>query len=187
LRPKEQPIRLSSQSIIVAALVLASAIALFQTVRLIRISSRPRRLLARRAARARQAEVEAETLLQAQGYAVLERQPRTTWALEVDRKRLEVELRADLLVRRQGRTCLVEIKSGNRAPDPQHGPTRRQLLEYALAYDADSILLLDMDQRRVAEVSFPDARPERARARWPLIGLLLLLVAALLLLTLSPW
>ena len=37
----------------------------------------------------------------------------------------------------------------------RHTATRRQLLEYALAYDVDGVLLVDMTAGRLHQVEFP--------------------------------
>ena len=47
--------------------------------------------------------------------------------------------------------------------------TRRQLLEYAHAYDAEGVLLVDMESERVRRIRFPPMRaaaPGAGRRRW---------------------
>lgn len=73
----------------------------------------------------------------------------------VDGRHRPVELRADYLVRRGSERFVAEVKTGRVAPCLATAATRRQLLEYRLAYAADGVLLVDMAQRRIHEVVFP--------------------------------
>ena len=70
----------------------------------------------------------------------------------------KVELRADLLVERDGMRFIAEVKTGERAPDPSFPPTRRQLLEYRLAFDPYGVLLVDVEAGEIFEVDFPRAQ-----------------------------
>lgn len=109
----------------------------------------------RRQRRARRGERQAERLLRRAGFDILERQATAHWSLEVDGYDVPCQSRADLLVTRGRRSFVAEIKTGDVAPDPAHPPTRRQLLEYRLAFDVDGVILVDMEQRSVHEVRFP--------------------------------
>jgi hypothetical protein len=60
--------------------------------------------------------------------------------------------------------AVAEVKTGKVAPRLDHAPTRRQLLEYSVAFEADGVLLVDADEGRVTVVDLPtSARRERAR------------------------
>jgi hypothetical protein len=50
---------------------------------------------------------------------------------------------------------VAEVKSGKIAASLACAATRRQLLEYRLAYDVDGVMLVDMAAGRVHEVRFP--------------------------------
>ena len=117
-----------------------------------------RRRAVRRARRAGAGETAAESLLESQGYRVLDRQVRCLWWIKVDGEEEEVELRADLLVERDGARFVAEVKTGERAPDPAFPPTRRQLLEYRLAFDPYGVLLVDVEAAEIFEVDFPRAQ-----------------------------
>jgi hypothetical protein len=103
---------------------------------------------------AQRGEAEAERILERLGYRVVERQARAEWSIVVDGQEQPVEVRADLIVSRKGRTFVAEVKTGELAPDPTHPPTRRQLLEYSLVFGADEVLLVDVPARLVRSVSF---------------------------------
>ena len=135
--------------------------------------ARRRASLRRRQGRAQTGEREAERLLRACGYEVLERQARVPWPVTVDGEPVPVELRADYLVRRAGRDYVAEVKTGQDAPSARTPTTRRQLLEYGLAYPVAGTLLVDMEAGRIHEVCFPLAEPRAAgapsRRRWGLL------------------
>lgn len=120
-----------------------------------RAASRVGRANRARQRTAKKAETEAERLLESLGFRVLERQPTARWRLEVDGEEREVASRADLLVERDGWLYVADVKSGDEAPRPDLPATRRQLLEYLLAFEADGALVVDMRRRRVRSVAFP--------------------------------
>ncbi len=111
-------------------------------------------LAKRRARHAVAAEKHALPLLAAAGYEVEEIQPRRTFSFHVDGALAEVELRADLLVRRGCERLVADVKTGNVAPKISHAPTRRQLLEYRVAYEVDGVLLIDMAEEKIHRVDF---------------------------------
>ncbi len=100
-------------------------------------------------------EQEAELLLEREGYEILERQLSEEWLFLCDSKETSFQLRADLLVRKDDRDYIAEVKTGDKAPDLKNAATRRQLLEYALAYDSPTILLVDVERGTIHEVYFP--------------------------------
>ena len=113
--------------------------------------------LQRRFGRARRLERRARWLLARRGYRVQAGQVERELALWVDGEAHRYGVRADyLVVDRRGRPFVAEVKSGGLASDPLHTPTRRQLLEYQLAYhETEGVLLVDMERRRIRRVRFP--------------------------------
>lgn len=144
---------------LVATLALGAALALVARRRLNAWRVR------RRMARAAWGELRAEKLLAAHGYRLEARQVPASVRLFVDDAPFQIEVRVDLIVRRRGRRYAAEVKTGARAPHLDHAPTRRQLLEYAHAYDVDGLLLVDAEADRIREVRFPSRRDARASAR----------------------
>lgn len=132
-----------------AAAWLLSLVAWWRAIR------RPSQRQRRRMKTARQAETDAERLIEAAGYDIVDRQLTHRWDLEVDRQPRQVISRADLLLEREGRFFVADVKTGRKAPDPGQPATRRQLLEYLLAFEADGALVVDMEARTLHEVSFP--------------------------------
>jgi PD-(D/E)XK nuclease superfamily len=112
-----------------------------------------------RAARALAGEAAAELLLEAAGYAITARQARRAWQLRLDDEPHDIELRCDLLAEADGRTYVAEVKTGAAAPRIETAATRRQLLEYQVAYGVDGVLLVDAEAGAVRRVDFPMATP----------------------------
>ena len=133
-----------------AAAATAGALGLLQTLRLWWRASAAGRKLRLRAARARIAEVRAVRLLAESGYQVLAEQPTAAWQVGDH----EALVRADYLVARGRLRYVAEVKSGEEAPSLSSRSTRRQLLEYLCAFDADGVLLVDAESGTVEEVRF---------------------------------
>jgi len=110
-------------------------------------------------------EVRAERTLARAGYRILARQVERTVDIDVDGEIWECTVRADLLVERNGRTWVAEVKTGKVAPDPTAPTTRRQLMEYCIIFGVDCILLVDMEEDTIREIRFPLL--QRRRWWWP--------------------
>jgi hypothetical protein len=117
----------------------------------------------RRMARALRGERDAERILAASGFIVEARQARGVMRYELDGRRAGAEVRCDLLVRRGTRRYVAEVKTGALAPRLEHAPTRRQLIEYHLAFDVDGVLLVEPEASRVRLL---ELAPVRSRQPW---------------------
>jgi hypothetical protein len=120
-----------------------------------------RRALRRQRGRARQrrghaGEQRGAALLESAGWRVLDAHPPAELGVEVDGETFAQPLEADYLCKRDGRILPAEVKTGQ-AADLGNRATRRQLLEYAVAYRSGATLLVDADAGTVAEVCFPEA------------------------------
>ena len=78
---------------------------------------------------------------------------------------VEFTLIADYLVERDGRRWVAEVKTGERALDLRHGPTRRQMLEYRHAFDVDGVLLVDAEGQQITRVRFRERATHSPRPR----------------------
>jgi hypothetical protein len=112
----------------------------------------------RRAARAGAGEDAAALLLTDAGFTIVERQARVVWAPLVDGEPLMMELRADYLVEAGGELLVAEVKTGEEAPNLETAATRRQLLEYHVAFAADGVLLVCPERGSIQRVVFPQRR-----------------------------
>ncbi len=111
-----------------------------------------------RADRAGAGEEAAATLLRSAGFRIVARQARTWWAPIVDGEPRETELRADYLVEHDAALFVAEVKTGDEAPRFETAATRRQLLEYHVAFGADGVLLVCPERGRIHRVEFPVRR-----------------------------
>ncbi len=137
------------------ALAAALALAVLQAARGAWVRASRRRLILARVARAGVGEAEAAALLEARGYAIVGAQVAATYAVRVDDEETLAGVRADYVVRKGGLTFVVEVKTGAVAPRIATTATRRQLLEYRVAFDVDGVLLLDAEAGRLQAVTFP--------------------------------
>jgi len=104
--------------------------------------------------RALEAEAWAASLLSEAGYSVIDAQVRGSYDLLIDGRPLSIALRADYIVERRGRWFVAEVKSGRLAPSLETAATRRQLLEYRIAFAVDGVLLVDGEAGSIHEVVF---------------------------------
>lgn len=135
--------------------ILAAGLALLwamQSLRLWWVRRGPARTLRASVRRGVAGEEAARELLRAHGFEVLGAQATCRWRFRVDGAPRAVTLRADFLVRRRGRRYVADAKTGDAAR--LTAPTRRQLLEYRLAFEVDGVLLVDPAAGRVREIVF---------------------------------
>jgi hypothetical protein len=156
----------SRNELLFAACALVGALFALVLARLVR-SWRGSRRAVRRAARAGAGEADAVELLEDAGYRIVASQARTWWSPLVDGEPHETELRADFLVEcdDEGVTELLvaEVKTGEEAPDLSTAATRRQLLEYQIAFGValgtTGVLLVCPERGTIHRVEFP-SRPQ---------------------------
>lgn len=111
--------------------------------------------LQERRTRGGRAEGRALRLLERAGYVVIASQPAALVRILVDGEEEEFDLRADVMVEKDGERLVAEVKTGLAAAVTSRA-TRRQLLEYAYAYRLDAVLLVDMASEQIIRVEFPD-------------------------------
>ncbi|MCB9666784.1 MAG: hypothetical protein H6715_01530 [Myxococcales bacterium] len=142
-----------------------------------------RRWKARRRSRvAIEGEQAAIALLEAYGYSIVATQCSKTWHIEVDGAQRAIALRADAIVERHGRQFVAEIKTGEMATQLETAATRRQLLEYLVAYQADGALLVNVPRKTVHEVVFFEPRIRQRRHPFVLLAWIVLTAVLLWLL-----
>jgi hypothetical protein len=156
-------------ALVILAAVLAGALVALVLARLVR-GWRGSRRAHIRADRAGRGEDEAAGMLRRAGFAIVARQARTWWSPLVDGEPHEIELRADYLVEADGELLVAEVKTGAEAPRLATAATRRQLLEYhvafAVAYGVDGVLLVCPELGTIHRIEFPLRRSDRpARGR----------------------
>jgi hypothetical protein len=109
-----------------------------------------------RARRAHDGENDGEVQLENAGYAILQRQAHAIWAPRVDGVADPYELRADFLVQdiESEEILVAEVKTGELAPELSTATTRRQLLEYQLAFGVNAVLLVWPERNIIQRVEF---------------------------------
>lgn len=127
-------------------------------------------ILRRRFARGSEGEREAEAFLKKHGYRILENQAPRRMTMLIDGEPRDFEVRADYIAAKKGRTCIVEVKTGDKAVDPAAANTRRQLLEYAVSYRADDLFLFDAESGEMHQIEFPSMRIRRGNSAVPFIA-----------------
>ena len=144
--------------LVLAVAVLAGALVALVLARWVRGWRGTYRAKAR-AARAGAGEDGAAHMLRAAGYTIVAKQARIWWAPLVDGEPQELELRADYLVEVDGELLVAEVKTGEEAPRLSTAATRRQLLEYhvafSVAYGAEGVLLVCPELGTIHRVEFP--------------------------------
>jgi hypothetical protein len=120
----------------------------------------------RRFSRAHKKEAEAALILEGYGYRVLGAQVEGSIELTQDGAPLSASLRADYWVEKGGRSFIAEAKSGSKVINVLDRGTRRQLLEYLVAYEVDGVLLVNTEDRVVSEVCFPGLQPSVGSSRF---------------------
>ncbi len=110
--------------------------------------------LRKRFSKSRQAEKEAEKILKKNGYAIIDAQKSKPLLITIGDKIHRYLVRIDYLARKKGKVYVVEVKSGEKIPYITNRETRRQMLEYYLAYQPSGILLLNMKNKSISEVKF---------------------------------
>lgn len=139
---------------LLAAAVLAGVLLALVLGRLVRGWRGSRRARVR-AERAGAGEDDAAGMLRRAGFRIVARQARTWWTPLVDGEPCETELRADYLVEADGELLVAEVKTGDEAPRITTAATRRQLLEYHVAFGADGVLLVCPERGTIHRVEFP--------------------------------
>jgi hypothetical protein len=120
----------------------------------IRKAMRRRTILAR-VRRAGEGELRAAQWLEELGYEISGAQVCVDYPVYVDEQLITVSLRADYLVKKDGARFVAEVKTGGAAPRIETAATRRQLLEYRVAFAVDGVLLVDAEAERVHVITFP--------------------------------
>ncbi len=146
-------------SLLLALAVLATLLLLVQTARLWLRGGAERRRAARARRLGKTGERDAARLLKRAGYRVLAEQASGAVVFEVDGETRTAHLRPDFVFTRGGRRYVADAKAGADATKLGQRGTRRQLLEYALAFPDHTVLLVDTEHGRIQEVRFPRLAP----------------------------
>jgi hypothetical protein len=118
----------------------------------------------RRFARGAHGEEQARAFLLKHGFSILDEQHKLSGNMFVDSQKIDFSVSADFMVKRKGRTGIVEVKTGTRAIDPSSRETRRQIFEYYHLFDVDDFFFFDAENERLMSIRFAEGagiRPSR--------------------------
>ena len=110
----------------------------------------------RRFARGAQGEEKARVYLLKHGFSITDEQHKLSAHMFVDGEKTDFTVIADYLVKRKGRTGIVEVKTGTRAIDPASRETRRQIFEYFHLFDVDDFYFFDAENERLMTIRFAE-------------------------------
>lgn len=144
-----------------AAMAFAAIVVVFAAARTWMRRARMRA----RSSRAMSGERGAVAILRAHGYAIVGAQVAAEYPVEVDGETFFIGLRADYIVSKAGARYVAEVKTGAVAPRIDTAATRRQILEYDVAFGVDGVLLVDAEEKRVHEIAFPTLATRASRSR----------------------
>lgn len=146
------------------ALLILVVLLLVQSVRLWLQRGRAARRVARHRELGQGAEKVARQLLLRSGYKIVAEQATSAYEILVDGLPVKIHLRSDFVVKKGKQSFVAEAKGGEISAKVTGRATRRQLLEYLLAFDVDGVLLVDVQGRRVTQIEFPLPQSRRHSA-----------------------
>lgn len=137
--------------------IIIGAILLYNIIKLVQSHAARHRVL-----KAGRAEAAARKFLESQGYIIMAVQERVPILTKINGKPHKSHIQADLIVKKNKKVYVVDVKTGEVAQRPASPDNRRQLLEYFLVYRPDGVLVLDMDSQKIYqmefEIRFPSAK-----------------------------
>lgn len=146
------------------ALIAAGSLAAGSLLTIAFIRGSRRRTMRLRQKRGTRGEVDAAHFLKKQGYTHIAEQCPGFMTMHVDGVSEDIHVRADFVAHFRNCKCVVEVKTGEKAPDPLFTDTRRQLLEYAAAYGVHEVHLYDAEAHKMHRVVFPAL--QRTKHSW---------------------
>ena len=101
----------------------------------------------------KKAEQKAIKLLKKNGYKIESFQTTAKGKLLQDDETLTFLIRADLIVSKNNKKFIAEVKSG-KAASIEEINTRRQLLEYSKVFNNKNLILIDTEKNKIKKIEF---------------------------------
>ena len=101
----------------------------------------------------KKAEQKAIKLLKKNGYKIESFQTTAKGKLLQDDKTLTFLIRADLIVSKDKKKFIAEVKSG-KAASIEEINTRRQLFEYSKVFNNKNLILIDTEKNKIKKIEF---------------------------------
>ena len=103
--------------------------------------------------RGKKAEKKAIKLLKKNGYKIQNYQPIGKGHVLQDNEKVHFDIRADLIVSKDKKLYIAEVKSGASASIKEIN-TRRQLLEYSKVFENNNLILIDTEKNKIKKIEF---------------------------------
>ena len=103
--------------------------------------------------RGKKAEKKAIRLLKKNGYEIQNYQPIAKGNVLQDDEKVYFDIRADLIVSKDKKLYIAEVKSGASASIKEIN-TRRQLLEYSKVFENNNLILIDTEKNKIKKIEF---------------------------------
>ena len=103
--------------------------------------------------RGKKAEKNAIRLLKKNGYKIQNYQPIAKGHVFQDNEKVYFDIRADLIVSKDKKLYVAEVKSGDSASIKEIN-TRRQLLEYSRVFENNNLILIDTEKNKIKKIEF---------------------------------
>ncbi|WP_213974017.1 hypothetical protein [Tepidanaerobacter acetatoxydans] len=110
--------------------------------------------LKKRMQKAKKSEYKAIEFMQNKGYQILDLQKEGSYTLFIDDKPHKITVRADMIVKKDNRFYVAEVKTGEKVTSPKYTDTRRQLLEYYMVFKPNGLILVDMERQKIRTVEY---------------------------------
>ena len=101
----------------------------------------------------KKAEKKAIKLLKKNGYKIESFQTTAKGKLLQDNETVTFFIRADLIVSKDKKKFIAEVKSG-KAASIEEINTRRQLLEYSKVFNNNNLILIDTEKNKIKKIEF---------------------------------
>jgi len=125
-------------------------------------------------------EEEAKKFLIKNGYKIVSHNQNFSYYIKEDDSKIKITIETDYIVYKNNKKYIVEVKSGSESPKITNRNTRRQILEYYSFIDNDGILLLNMENKRIAEIKFPNKITNKHSVVYILVAIIEFLIIAIL-------
>ena len=103
--------------------------------------------------RGKKAEKKAIKLLKKNGYKIVSFQTTAKGKLLQDDETINFFIRADLIVSKNKKKFIAEVKSG-KAASIEEINTRRQLFEYSKVFNNKNLILIDTEKNKIKKIEF---------------------------------
>lgn len=109
-----------------------------------------------------QGQLEAIHFLVSEGYTIDSIEERKNMIININGKAYEKEVEADLIVEKEGKSYVALVKSGKNLPKPRlDDDICSELLGYYHVFQPDGILLIDVEQLNIHEITVTSLETDR--------------------------